>query len=156
MFLLHGVLPTRYSLYSTVRCLLRYDPSCWFGLILSFTSSPRSYKCDIVRIWSIGFPELSGLASLILRVSLLSPTGRYGRGRPDQTSNVAIYAHASESSTIVMFTRSCHPQLGCIDDLNLACFKHLNNFQATTSALTCLGDKLTLPCIGVPIFSVCL
>ena len=119
--------------------LLRYDTSCWLGLMLSFTSSPCSYKCDIVQTWPIGFSELSGSANLVLRESLLSPTCRYGRGRYDQTSNVAIYAHASESSTIMMFTHSCHPQFSCIDNLNFSCVKHLNSFQATTPALTCWG-----------------
>ena len=63
--------------------LLRYDPSCWLGLMVSFTSSPRSYKCDIVQTWPIRFSELSGSANLVLRVSLLSPTYRYDRGRYD-------------------------------------------------------------------------
>ena len=120
--------------YSTVRCF--YDTILLAGSMLYFHSPPLRVHINAI-LYRLGRSDSQSYPRA--ESKLFSSTRRYGHGKPDQTSNVAIYAHASESSTIMMFTRSCHPQLGCVDDLNLACVKHLNSFQATIRALTCWG-----------------
>ena len=122
--------------YSTVCCF--YDTILLAGSMLYFHSPPLRVHINAI-LYCTDLADQILRALRVLRVSLLSSTRRYGHGKPDQTSDVVIYAHASESSNAMMFTRSCHPQLGCIDDLNLVCVKDLNSFQATTPALTCWG-----------------